>query len=69
MIRRQFIGIYLDSENTSFDAKTTQTLRLNDIAPGVVHVVGGSHNSLRVEMDDHLVMVARPLNATYNALC
>jgi len=62
VIRRQFIGIYLDSENTSFDSKTTQSLRLNDVAPGVVHVVGGSHNSLLVEMDDHLVMVDAPIS-------
>ena len=62
VIRRQFIGIYLDSENTSFDSKATQSLRLNDVAPGVVHVVGGSHNSLLVEMDDHLVMVDAPVS-------
>ena len=62
VLRRQFIGIYLDSENTSFDSRTTQTLRLNDIAPGVVHVVGGSHNSLLVEMADHLVMVDAPVS-------
>ena len=62
VIRRQFIGTYLDSDNTSFDSKTTQTLRLNDIAPGVMHVVGGSHNSLLVEMDDHLVMVDAPVS-------
>ena len=62
VLRRQFIGLYLDSENTSFDSRTTQTLRLNDIAPGVVHVVGGSHNSLLVEMADHLVMVDAPVS-------
>jgi len=62
VIRRQFIGTYLDSENTSFDSKATQSLRLNDVAPGVVHVVGGSHNSLLVEMDDHLVMVDAPVS-------
>lgn len=62
VIRRQFIGIYLDSENASFDSRTTQALRLNDIAPGVVHVVGGSHNSLLVEMADHLVMVDAPVS-------
>jgi glyoxylase-like metal-dependent hydrolase (beta-lactamase superfamily II) len=62
VLRRQFIGIYLDSENTSFDSKVTQSLRLNDIAPGVVHVVGGSHNSLLVEMADHLVMVDAPIS-------
>ena len=62
VIRRQFIGIYLDSDNTSFDSKVTQSLRLNEIAPGVVHVVGGSHNSLLVEMSDHLVMVDAPVS-------
>jgi glyoxylase-like metal-dependent hydrolase (beta-lactamase superfamily II) len=62
VIRRQFIGIYLDSENTSYDTKASQGLRLNDIAPGVVHVVGGSHNSLLVEMADHLVMVDAPIS-------
>ncbi|HZE59807.1 MAG TPA: MBL fold metallo-hydrolase [Burkholderiales bacterium] len=62
VIRRQFIGIYLDSENTSFDSRVTQSLRLNEIAPGVVHVVGGSHNSLLVEMADHLVMVDAPVS-------
>ena len=62
VIRRQFIGVYLDSENTSFDARATQSLRLNDIAPGVVQVAGGTHNSLLVEMSDHLVMVDAPIS-------
>ena len=62
VIRRQFIGTYLDSDSTSFDSKVTQNLRLNEIAPGVVHVVGGSHNSLLVEMADHVVMVDAPVS-------
>ena len=62
VIRRQFIGVYLDSDNTSFDSKVTQSLRLNELAPGVFHVVGGSHNSLLVEMSDHLVMVDAPVS-------
>jgi len=62
VIRRQFIGTYLDSDNTSFDSKATQSLRLNELAPGVFHVVGGSHNSLLVEMADHLVMVDAPVS-------
>ena len=61
VIRRQFIGTYLDSDNTSFDTRVTQSLRLNEVAPGVFHVVGGSHNSLLVEMADHLVMVDAPV--------
>ena len=35
---------------------------LVDLAPGLVHVVGGSHNSLLVEMSDHLVMVDAPVS-------
>ena len=62
VIRRQFIGTYLDSDNTSFDARAVQSLRLNELAPGVFHVVGGSHNSLLVEMADHLVMVDAPVS-------
>ena len=62
VIRRQFIGTYLDSDNRSFDTRATSSLRLNEIAPGVIHVVGGSHNSLLVEMSDHLVMVDAPVS-------
>jgi glyoxylase-like metal-dependent hydrolase (beta-lactamase superfamily II) len=62
VIRRQFIGTYLDSENVSYDTKGSQGLRLQELAPGVFHVVGGSHNSLLVEMSDHLVMVDAPVS-------
>jgi glyoxylase-like metal-dependent hydrolase (beta-lactamase superfamily II) len=62
VIRRQFIGTYMDSDNTSFDARAVQSLRLNELAPGVFHVVGGSHNSLLVEMSDHLIMVDAPVS-------
>jgi glyoxylase-like metal-dependent hydrolase (beta-lactamase superfamily II) len=62
VLRRQFIGTYLDSDNTSYDTKGSQGLRLQELAPGVFHVVGGSHNSLLVEMNDHLVMVDAPVS-------
>lgn len=62
VIRRQFIGIYLDSENTSYDTRASQGLRFNELAPGVFHVVGGTHNSLLVEMSDHLVVVDAPIS-------
>jgi glyoxylase-like metal-dependent hydrolase (beta-lactamase superfamily II) len=62
VIRRQFIGVYLDSDNTSYDTKGSPGLRLNELAPGVFHVVGGSHNSLLVEMSDHLVMIDAPVS-------
>jgi glyoxylase-like metal-dependent hydrolase (beta-lactamase superfamily II) len=62
VIRRQFIGTYMDSDHVSYDTKGSQGLRLNEIAPGVFHVVGGTHNSLLVEMSDHLVMVDAPVS-------
>jgi glyoxylase-like metal-dependent hydrolase (beta-lactamase superfamily II) len=62
VLRRQFIGTYLDSENTSYDTKGSPGLRMQELAPGVFHVVGGSHNSLLVEMTDHLVMVDAPVS-------
>jgi glyoxylase-like metal-dependent hydrolase (beta-lactamase superfamily II) len=63
VIRRAFIGVYLDSENASYDTRGAQPgLRMNPIAPGVFHVVGGTHNSLIVEMADHLVMVDAPVS-------
>jgi len=40
VIRRQFIGVYLDSESTSFDARAVKSLRFQELAPGVFHVVG-----------------------------
>src|SRR6185503_19735095 len=56
VLRRQLIGTYMDSENASYDARATQGLRLQELAPGVHHVVGGSHNSLLVEMSDHMIV-------------
>ena len=61
VLRRQFIGTYMDSDNVSFDTKASTGLRLNEIAPGVQHVVGGTHNSLLVEMSDHLVAIDAPV--------
>ena len=62
VIRRQFIGVYLDSEVPSFDTRASTGLRLVQLAPGVQHVVGGSHNSLIVEMKDHLVVFDAPVS-------
>jgi glyoxylase-like metal-dependent hydrolase (beta-lactamase superfamily II) len=61
VLRRQFIGTYLDSDNVSYDTKASQGLRLQEIAPGVNHVVGGSHNNLIVEMSDFLVIFDAPV--------
>lgn len=61
VIRRQFIGVYLDSDNVSYDARASQGLRLQELAPGVHHVQGGTHHSLVVEMSDHLIVVDAPV--------
>jgi glyoxylase-like metal-dependent hydrolase (beta-lactamase superfamily II) len=61
VLRRQFIGTYLDSENVSYDTQASQGLRLQEVAPGVHQVQGGSHNSLVVEMSDHLIVFDAPI--------
>jgi glyoxylase-like metal-dependent hydrolase (beta-lactamase superfamily II) len=61
VIRRQFIGVYLDSDNASYDTRGSQGLRLQELAPGVLQTQGGSHNSLVVEMSDHLIVFDAPV--------
>jgi glyoxylase-like metal-dependent hydrolase (beta-lactamase superfamily II) len=61
VIRRQFIGTYMDSDNVSYDTKGSPGLRLQELAPGTFHVTGGTHNSLLVEMSDHLIVVDAPV--------
>jgi glyoxylase-like metal-dependent hydrolase (beta-lactamase superfamily II) len=67
VIRRQFIGTYLDSDNVSYDTKGSPGLRLQEVSPGVHHVVGGSHNSLIVEMSDFLVIFDAPVTDAQSA--
>jgi glyoxylase-like metal-dependent hydrolase (beta-lactamase superfamily II) len=43
----------LDEEQTKVD--------LTEVATGVLHVTGGTHHSLAIEMADHLVVVDAPL--------
>ena len=62
VIRRQFIGTYLDSNNPSFDTLASPGLRLQELAAGVQHVVGGSHNALVVDMRDHLIVFDAPVS-------
>jgi len=61
VIRRQFIGTYMDSESVSFDTRATSSLRLNELAPGVQHQAGGTHHSLIVEMRDYLIVFDAPV--------
>ena len=65
VIRRQFIGLYLDSDNVSYDTRATSSLRFVELAPGIQHVVGGTHHSLIVEMRDHLVVFDAPVSDGY----
>jgi len=62
IIRRQFIGTYLDSDRPSYDTQGSPGLRLQELAPGIQHVVGGSHNSLIVEMKDHVIVFDAPVS-------
>jgi glyoxylase-like metal-dependent hydrolase (beta-lactamase superfamily II) len=62
ILRRQIIGTYLDSENPTFDTRTTKSMALAEIAPGVQHTTGGGANSLIVEMRDHLIVFDAPVN-------
>jgi len=62
VIRRQFIGTYMDSDQPSFDTRAGSGLRLSELAPGIQEVQGGTHNSLIVEMKDHLVVFDAPVS-------
>jgi hypothetical protein len=62
VIRRQFIGTYLDSDVPSYDTRGSQGLRLVELAPGVQHAVGGTHHSMVVELRDALVVFDAPVS-------
>ena len=62
VIRRPFIGTYLDSDVPSYDTRAVSSLRFAELAPGVQHVVGGTHHSLLVEMQDHLIVFDAPVS-------
>ena len=38
-----------------------QTVEFDEVAPGVLHARGSSHNSMVVEMEDHVIVVEAPL--------
>lgn len=63
VLRRQNIGVFLDSDKVGFDP-AAPGLKFVDLAPGVSHVTGGSHNSLVVEMKDYLVVFDAPIGET-----
>ena len=63
VLRRQNIGVYLDSDKVGFDP-AAPGLKFTEIAKGVGHVTGGSHNSLVIEMKDYLVVLDAPIGET-----
>ncbi|MBI2311932.1 MAG: MBL fold metallo-hydrolase [Betaproteobacteria bacterium] len=62
VLRRQNIGVYLDSDAVGHP--DGGGLKLVELAPGVSQVVGGTHNSLVVEMDQYLVVFDAPIGET-----
>ncbi len=54
-MRRFIIGVGYQ------DYGREQKVQLDPLAPGVYHVTGSSHNSLAVEMKDHVIVVELPL--------
>lgn len=66
VLRRQFIGVYLDSDAVAFDPQASQGLRLQEIAPGVVLTQGVTHNSMIVEMRDHLIVFDAPISDAFS---
>lgn len=62
VLRRQYIGVFLDSDMLGWDAGASRGLALQEIAPGVLLVQGGSHNSMVVELADSLVVFDAPIN-------
>lgn len=63
VLRRQYVGVYLDSDKVAFDP-AAPGLKFTEIAKGVSHVTGGTHNSLVVEMKDYLVVFDAPIGET-----
>ena len=63
VLRRQFIGNYLDSDEQSFDSRAaTPGLQLSEVGAGIQQVLGGTHNSLLIEMKDHLIAFDAPVS-------
>ncbi len=62
MLRRQYMGVLLDTEPINYDPGAASGLHLVEVAPGIQHAVGGTHNSLIVEMKDHLIVFDAPMN-------
>jgi glyoxylase-like metal-dependent hydrolase (beta-lactamase superfamily II) len=62
VIRRVNSGFFNDSDAVSYDPALSSGLKLNELAPNIQHVVGGTHNSLIVALKDYLIVVDAPIN-------
>jgi glyoxylase-like metal-dependent hydrolase (beta-lactamase superfamily II) len=68
VLRRQFIANLMDSDDQSFDTRGLNPgLKLSEVGPGIQQVVGGTHNSLLVEMKDHLIAFDAPVSDQQSA--
>ena len=53
------------AQGRSVDASQTSIV-LQQLAPGVMHITGGTLQSLAIEMDDHLIVVEAPLDDAHS---
>ena len=60
-IRRSHWGSFIDSDTLAFDPTMLAANKWTEVKPGIWHVTGGSHNTLVVEMKDHLVVFDAPV--------
>jgi hypothetical protein len=61
VIRRLFLGRFLDSDAVNFPVSATG-LKLVELSPNVQFATGGSHNSLIISRKDNLVIIDAPIN-------
>jgi glyoxylase-like metal-dependent hydrolase (beta-lactamase superfamily II) len=61
MLRRANWGSFIDSDQLAYDPAVVPGNIWTELKPGIWHVTGGSHNTLVVEMKDHLVAFDAPI--------
>jgi hypothetical protein len=61
MLRRANWGSFIDSDELAYDPALVAGNIWTQVKPGIWHITGGSHNTLVVEMKDHLVAFDAPI--------
>jgi glyoxylase-like metal-dependent hydrolase (beta-lactamase superfamily II) len=61
MLRRANWGSFIDSDELAYDPALVSGNVWTEIKPGIWHITGGSHNTMVVEMKDHLVAFDAPI--------